>query len=174
MWYNTISALCYTLFSSIVSTTLFASISVFGFTRISYFFFFMFAGASETRFSFPGIYKLLFAFYRTNRVTKTQPIFEKKEQTGTLAGFRLPAFTSGVNVPGYHLHFLSFDNTFGGHVLEFSFDEANIEIQEINNFYMILTEDDSVFGNIDLSKDRTKELHEVEKQILVFSYSCIE
>ncbi len=98
-----------------------------------------------------------------SEVTKTQPVFEKKEQTGTLVGFRLPAFTSGVNVPGYHLHFLSSDKTFGGHVLEFTIDEANVEIQEINNFYMTLPEDDSAFGNIDLSKDRTKELHEVEK-----------
>jgi acetolactate decarboxylase len=96
-------------------------------------------------------------------VTKTQPVFEKKDQNGTLVGFMLPAFTAGVNVPGYHLHFLSSDKTFGGHVLEFSFDEATVEIQEINNFYMTLPEDDSAFGNIDLSKDRTKELHEVEK-----------
>ncbi len=123
----------------------------------------MFAGASETRFSFPGIYKLLFAFYRTNRVQKLNPLLKNKSKIVTLIDFKLPLFTSRVNVPGYHLHFLSFDNTFGGHVLEFSFDEANIEIQEINNFYMILPEDDSVFGNIDLSKDRTKELHEVEK-----------
>ncbi len=98
-----------------------------------------------------------------NEVTKNQAVFEKQNQTGTLVGFLLPAFTSGVNVPGYHLHFLSADKTFGGHILEFSIDEANVEIQEINNFYMTLPEDDAAFGKIDLSKDRSKELNQVEK-----------
>ncbi len=98
-----------------------------------------------------------------SEVTKTQPTFEKKDVDGTLVGFLLPAFTSGVNVPGYHLHFLSADKTFGGHVLELSIEEANVEIQEINNFYMTLPEDDDAFGKIDLSKDRSKDLNQVEK-----------
>ena len=98
-----------------------------------------------------------------SEVTKNQAVFEKQNQTGTLVGFLLPSFTSGVNVQGYHLHFLTADKSFGGHVLEFSIDSAMIEIQEINNFYMTLPEDDAAFGNIDLSKDRSKELHEVEK-----------
>jgi acetolactate decarboxylase len=37
--------------------------------------------------------------------------------TGSLVGFRFPDGTSGVEVPGYHLHFLSEDRTVGGHVL---------------------------------------------------------
>jgi len=98
-----------------------------------------------------------------NEVTKTQPVFEKHEQTGTLIGFRLPAFTSCINVPGYHLHFLSSDFSFGGHLLDFTAGNIKVEIQEINNFYMVLPQGDSSFGDLDLSKDRTKELHEAEK-----------
>lgn len=37
--------------------------------------------------------------------------------TGTLLGFRFPDATAGVEVPGYHLHFLSDDRRVGGHVL---------------------------------------------------------
>ena len=37
--------------------------------------------------------------------------------TGTLVGFRFPDATAGVEVPGYHLHFVSEDRTVGGHVL---------------------------------------------------------
>jgi len=95
-------------------------------------------------------------------VTKTQPIFEMNEIDGTLIGFLLPPYTAGINVPGFHLHFISDDLTFGGHVLEFSIKNAEIQIQSINKFSMILPED-SEFGKVDLSKDRAEELHKVEK-----------
>ena len=96
-----------------------------------------------------------------SEVTKTQAVFEKENQSGTLVGFRLPEFTKGVNVPGYHVHFITSDFTFGGHVLDFSTGNVTVEVQEINNFYMILPKD-SEFGKVDLSKDRSKELKKVE------------
>ena len=37
--------------------------------------------------------------------------------TGTLVGFRFPDATAGLEVPGYHLHFLSDDRHVGGHVM---------------------------------------------------------
>ena len=37
--------------------------------------------------------------------------------TGTVVGFRFPDASSGIEVPGYHLHFLSDDRAVGGHVL---------------------------------------------------------
>jgi acetolactate decarboxylase len=37
--------------------------------------------------------------------------------TGTLVGFRFPDATAGLEVPGYHLHFLSDDRSIGGHVM---------------------------------------------------------
>lgn len=51
-------------------------------------------------------------------VTRNQPVFEMENVRGTLVGFRLPAFVKGINVPGYHLHFLSEDRSRGGHVLD--------------------------------------------------------
>jgi acetolactate decarboxylase len=51
-------------------------------------------------------------------VTKHQTEWEVAAATGTLLGFRFPAATAGVEVPGYHLHFLSDDRASGGHVLE--------------------------------------------------------
>ncbi|MFO7945486.1 MAG: acetolactate decarboxylase, partial [Armatimonadota bacterium] len=38
-------------------------------------------------------------------VTRNQPEFEFDNITGTIAGFRCPAFVKGINVPGDHLHF---------------------------------------------------------------------
>jgi acetolactate decarboxylase len=38
---------------------------------------------------------------------------------GTIVGFRIPGYLEGVNVPGYHMHFLTADRRAGGHVLAF-------------------------------------------------------
>lgn len=61
-------------------------------------------------------------------VVKDQPVFEFDDTRGTLVGFRLPTFMSGVNVPGYHLHFLTEACDGGGHLLQARIDEALIEI----------------------------------------------
>jgi acetolactate decarboxylase len=39
------------------------------------------------------------------------------DAVGTVVGFRFPDASSGIEVPGYHLHFLSDDRAVGGHVL---------------------------------------------------------
>ena len=98
-----------------------------------------------------------------SEITKTQPVFVKNNQKGTLIGFRLPTFVGGINVPGYHMHFLSSDKTFGGHVLDFSTSSIKVEIQELNKFEMLLPEGENSFNQVDLSKDRSKELEKVEK-----------
>lgn len=96
-------------------------------------------------------------------VTKTQPVFEWSDQMGNLIGFRLPDYMKGVNVPGYHLHFISGDKTKGGHLLNCRFETALVEIMPVYEFKMILPEN-SEFGKIDFSKDRSYELQKVEKE----------
>jgi acetolactate decarboxylase len=95
-------------------------------------------------------------------ITKTQPIFELTNVDGSLVGFRLPPFMKGINVPGYHLHLISDDRLSGGHLLDCTFDTISIEVMPVHEFKMILPEN-SDFGKIDLSKDRTEELNKVEK-----------
>ena len=51
-------------------------------------------------------------------VAKEQSVFHFSEIEGILAGFYTPSFMSSVNVPGWHLHFLSSDMKHGGHLLE--------------------------------------------------------
>lgn len=50
-------------------------------------------------------------------VTAHQSEWTLGRTDGTLVGFRFPDATAGVEVPGYHLHFLSDDRSHGGHVL---------------------------------------------------------
>jgi acetolactate decarboxylase len=50
-------------------------------------------------------------------VAAEQHVFELAEVTGTVVGFRFPDYAAGVEVTGYHLHFINADRTRGGHVL---------------------------------------------------------
>jgi acetolactate decarboxylase len=48
--------------------------------------------------------------------------------TGTVVGFRFPDGSSGIEVPGYHLHFLSDDRVHGGHVLGLVVEEGDLAV----------------------------------------------
>jgi acetolactate decarboxylase len=43
---------------------------------------------------------------------------------GSIVGFRFPDATSGIEVAGYHLHFLADDRSAGGHVLDLVLDDG--------------------------------------------------
>ncbi len=52
------------------------------------------------------------------QVTAHQVEFEFGPTVGTLVGFRFPDYAQGLEVAGYHLHYLSQDRAQGGHVLD--------------------------------------------------------
>lgn len=47
---------------------------------------------------------------------------------GVIGGFRTPVFEKGISVPGCHVHFIDAERTSGGHVLDYTVDEATIEL----------------------------------------------
>jgi acetolactate decarboxylase len=51
-------------------------------------------------------------------VVAEQHVFELADVEGTMLGFRFPTYVEGIEVAGYHLHFLSADRERGGHVLD--------------------------------------------------------
>jgi acetolactate decarboxylase len=51
-------------------------------------------------------------------VVADQHVFELTDIVGTMVGFRFPTYVEGIEVAGYHLHFISEDRTRGGHVLD--------------------------------------------------------
>ena len=51
-------------------------------------------------------------------VVENQPVFELSDVRGSLVGFRFPDYAQGLNVAGYHFHFITADRSAGGHVLE--------------------------------------------------------
>jgi acetolactate decarboxylase len=52
------------------------------------------------------------------QVVEHQPTFELRDVLGSLVGFRFPRYAQGLNVAGYHFHFITEDRSAGGHVLE--------------------------------------------------------
>ncbi len=96
-------------------------------------------------------------------VTAHQPEFRGKDITGSIVGFRCPPFVKGINVPGYHLHFLSDSRKFGGHLLGFDMEKGQCAVDICNQFVLILPEDKDVLKSVDLSKDRSKDLKRVEQ-----------
>lgn len=88
--------------------------------------------------------------------------FNASDIEGTLLGFRCPKFVKGLNVPGYHLHFLSHDHSFGGHVLDFKMKQGTIMADKSSEFQMLLPDDEGEFSKVE-NKDRSGELEKVEK-----------
>jgi acetolactate decarboxylase len=95
-------------------------------------------------------------------VVKNQPVFDFRNVEGVLVGFYCPPFVKGINVPGYHLHFLTADRTAGGHVLGFTVDEATLKIDTLTRFILQLPDSEG-FASADLRRDRKAELEKVEK-----------
>jgi acetolactate decarboxylase len=50
-------------------------------------------------------------------VVAEQRVFELRDAAGTMVGFRFPAYAEGIEVSGYHLHFIDAARERGGHVL---------------------------------------------------------
>ncbi|HEN3508340.1 TPA: acetolactate decarboxylase [Yersinia enterocolitica] len=53
-----------------------------------------------------------------------QPTFEFEHQHGVIIGFRSPNYTQGINVAGYHEHFITDDRSGGGHVLDYQLEDG--------------------------------------------------
>ncbi len=51
-------------------------------------------------------------------VVGEQHVFELTDVDGTMLGFRFPDYAEGIEVSGYHLHFITADRSRGGHVLD--------------------------------------------------------
>jgi acetolactate decarboxylase len=99
-----------------------------------------------------------------SEVTRNQPVFEIDEVRGTVIGFRSPPFVKGVNVPGYHMHFLADDLSSGGHVLAFQLTRGTLAMDTLHDWmHVYLPEGSNAFATTDLSQDRSRELQAVEK-----------
>src|SRR5208282_264089 len=90
-----------------------------------------------------------------------QPEFEYRNVTGTLVGFWTPEYAKALNVPGYHLHFVSDDRTSGGHLLQCRGTNLRLQIQREGDYHIALPETPD-FLKADLRRDPTADLVKAE------------
>jgi acetolactate decarboxylase len=92
-----------------------------------------------------------------------QSVYTYSDSTGTIVGFFTPVFFKGLNVAGYHLHFISDDKKTGGHILDLTIPaNTTVEYDITPEFTMILPTSGE-FTGVDLSQDLSGALAKVEK-----------
>ncbi|HEU4461680.1 MAG TPA: acetolactate decarboxylase [Solirubrobacterales bacterium] len=74
-------------------------------------------------------------------VVADQHVFELADVEGTMLGFRFPSYAEGIEVGGYHLHFISADRSRGGHVLGSQTGELRVRIDPSDDLHVELPPD---------------------------------
>jgi acetolactate decarboxylase len=93
--------------------------------------------------------------------TEDQSEFELVAVDGTMVGFWSPPYASGVEVAGYHLHFMTDDRSAGGHVLGCRGRGLRLRVQEESDVHLALP-DTLAFRRADLTRDPTADLDRAE------------
>lgn len=71
-------------------------------------------------------------------VVAEQHVFDLHDVAGTMLGFRFPAYAEGIEIGGYHLHFISDDRSVGGHVLDSRSDGLRLRIDPSDDLHVEL------------------------------------
>jgi acetolactate decarboxylase len=71
-------------------------------------------------------------------VIAQQTVFEHHDIKGTLVGYWMPEYLTALNVPCYHLHFISEDKQHGGHMLDCSLTQATAAIDDLDSVQLLI------------------------------------
>lgn len=84
------------------------------------------------------------------QVVAEQAVFDFEGVSGTMIGFRSPPYVQGVNVAGYHIHFITEERNGGGHVLEYRLKKGKLQLGVVSKLFIDLP-DSSSFNSADLN-----------------------
>ena len=98
-----------------------------------------------------------------SEASKTQSVSTCTDTTGTVVGFYTPVFFKGINVAGYHLHFISDDRKTGGHILDFTVPANTTVEYDITPGFAMALPTSGDFTGVDLSQDLSGDLAKIEK-----------
>lgn len=96
-------------------------------------------------------------FPSLSEITHTQREFEKNDVDGVLIGYYSPELYQGTVAAGWHVHFLSDNRTFGGHVLGFDANELAGDLTIFDNYELHLPIHDKEFREHHVDMDGLKE-----------------
>ena len=101
----------------------------------------------------------------TDLVTATshQAEFNQQGISGSQVGFWTPSYARTINVPGYHLHLLSADHQYGGHILDLEAKELTVQLHMDNHVHLALPETPA-FLEADLKGDPAEALARAESK----------
>ena len=93
--------------------------------------------------------------------TSHQSEFSAEKLMGTLVGFRAPPYSTAINVPGYHFHFIDQDRDFGGHVLGLQGAGLDAALHIETDIHIAIPETEA-FLEADLATDTSQALEIAE------------
>lgn len=91
-----------------------------------------------------------------------QRFFDYENVTGTVVGVYCPVYMDKLNSAGWHFHFLSDDFTKGGHIVDLSMKEGEVQWDKTSGHDMDLP-DEKRFSDYDFSIDQSEDVKKVEK-----------
>jgi acetolactate decarboxylase len=82
--------------------------------------------------------------------------------SGTLAGFRTPAYEQGISVAGYHMHFIDNNRRRGGHALNYRLSRGTIEICNRSELHLSLQRTAEFLGADLSAADADSQIRQTE------------
>jgi len=73
-----------------------------------------------------------------DEVVASQNVFEIPAGSGSLIGFRFPVYSEGIEIAGYHLHFVDDARKRGGHVLDVEIESATVKAALFSDLHVEL------------------------------------
>ena len=96
-------------------------------------------------------------------VVAEQHVYELRDVGGTMVGFRFPDYSDGIEVSGYHLHFITDDRSRGGHVLDCRSGTVSAQLDPSRDLHIELPPGVEL-ADPQLSADASAALDRVEHQ----------
>ncbi len=100
-------------------------------------------------------------YQRLSVVAAQQKEYMYENLEGTIVAMRCPPYVEGINMSGWHLHFLSSDRSKGGHLLEVDIERALLGIGDMRTYHLILPDSES-FASLDITHDLSRETKAIE------------
>ena len=96
-----------------------------------------------------------------SEVAQDQREFHFENTRGDVIAVWCPKYVNGINLPGWHFHYLSGDKTQGGYILGLSSDDLRVKIDKIERFDLTLPQNPE-FAKRDLCEDLSAKTAAVE------------
>ena len=93
---------------------------------------------------------------------KTQKSFCFEQIRGTMVCIYYPDYMDGINAPGWHLHFISEDRKWGGHVFDLQMRRGEVFLDKISRIEIQLPSEPA-FDTYSLKEASQKDIKEVEQ-----------